>query len=164
MTEQESTDDIIHSSVDVAHRRGLVQTGDIVIVVAGIPTGVSGTTNMLKVHIVGDVMLHGKGMVGGRVCGRVCNVLTLSDLESTFCEGDIIVAKMTTRDMLPYMRRATAVVVESSDEDCHASVTCQALGVPLFMDETQTALHMLKDGMTITVDADQGFIFNGIVK
>ena len=164
MTEQESTDDIIHTSVEVAHRRGLVKTGDIVIVVAGIPTGVSGTTNMIKAHIVGDVMLHGKGMVGGRVCGKVCNVLTLSDLESTFSEGDIIVTKMTSKEMLPYMRRATAVVVESTDENCHASITCQALGVPLFMDQTQTALHMLKDGMTITVDADQGFIFNGIVK
>ena len=42
-------------------------------------------------------------------------------------------------------------------------VTCQALGIPVFMDKFALSVHMLKDGMTITLDADKGFIFNGIV-
>ena len=62
------------------------------------------------------------------------------------------------------MRKAAAVVVESTDENSHAAVACQALGIPLFMDRTGLCVHMLKDGMMITVDAAQGFIFNGIVK
>ena len=49
------------------------------------------------------------------------------------------------------------------DENCHASVTCQALGIPLFMDRTGLPVHMLKSGMVITVDADAGFVLNGIV-
>ena len=78
-------------------------------------------------------------------------------------DGAIIVTKMTTSDMLPYLRKASAVVVESTDENCHAAVACQALGLPLFMDRTGQAFHMLKSGMLVTVDAEQGFIFNGIV-
>ena len=164
MTMCEDTDNLIRSSVEVAHNQGLVKTGDVVIVVAGIPTGVSGTTNMIKAHIVGDVLLRGIGVGEGRVSGNVCNVTTPSDLASTFKEGNIIVAKMTSKEMLPYMRKAAAVVVESTDENSHAAVTCQALGIPLFMDRTGLCVHMLKDGMMITVDAAQGFIFNGIVK
>lgn len=160
----EDTDAMIGNAVDVAHARGLVKTGDVVIVVAGVPTGVSGTTNLIKAHIVGNVLLRGVGIGTGRVCGNVCNVTTLSDLASSFRDGQIIVAKMTSREMLPYMRRAAAVVVESTDENSHASVTCQALGIPLFMDRSNLSVHMLKDGMTITVDADQGFVFNGVVK
>ena len=155
---------MIRSAVEVAHNQGLVKTGDVVIVVAGIPTGVSGTTNMIKAHIVGDVLLRGIGVGEGRVSGNVCNVTTPSDLASTFKEGNIIVAKMTSKEMLPYMRKAAAVVVESTDENSHAAVACQALGIPLFMDRTGLCVHMLKDGMMITVDAAQGFIFNGIVK
>ena len=164
MTMCEDTDNLIRSSVEVAHNQGLVKTGDVVIVVAGIPTGVSGTTNMIKAHIVGDVLLRGIGVGEGRVYGNVCNVTTPSDLASTFKEGNIIVAKMTSKEMLPYMRKAAAVVVESTDENSHAAVTCQALGIPLFMDRTGLCVHMLKDGMMITVDEAQGFIFNGIVK
>lgn len=164
MTMCEDTDEMIRSAVEVAHNQGLVKTGDVVIVVAGIPTGVSGTTNMIKAHIVGDVLLRGIGVGEGRVSGNVCNVTTPSDLASTFKEGNIIVAKMTSKEMLPYMRKAAAVVVESTDENSHAAVACQALGIPLFMDRTGLCVHMLKDGMMITVDAAQGFIFNGIVK
>ena len=160
----EGTDELIHHAVDVAQKQGLVKTGDVVIIVAGIPTGVSGTTNMIKAHIVGDVLIRGVGIGEGTVHGRVCSVTTLSDLAATFRDGDIIVAKMTTREMLPYMRRASAVVVETNDENSHAVVSCQALGIPVFMDKFALSVHMLKDGTTITVDADNGFIFNGIVK
>ena len=163
MEMSENTDEMIGTAVDVAYQAGMVKTGDIVVVAAGVPTGVSGTTNLIKAHIVGNVLLRGVGVGAGRASGQVCSVNTLSDLESGFKDGAVIVTKMTTSDMLPYLRKAAAVVVESTDENCHAAVACQALGLPLFMDRTGQACHMLKSGMLVTVDAEQGFIFNGIV-
>ena len=163
MEMQDNSDEMIEAAVDVAHKAGLVKTGDVVIVVAGVPAGVSGTTNLIKAHIVGNVLLRGIGVGEGKVSGHVCNVTTLADLESDFKEGDIIVTKMTGKEMLPYMRKAAAVIVESTDENSHAAVTCQALGIPLFMDRTGLPVHMLKSGMVITVDADAGFVLNGIV-
>ena len=160
----EGTDELIRNAVEVAHKAGLVRTGDVVIVVAGIPTGVSGTTNMIKAHIVGNVLIRGVGIGEGKVYGRVCNVTTLSDLAANFQDGDIVVAKMTTKEMLPYLRKASAIIVETTDENSHAVVTGQALGIPVFMDKFALSVHMLKDGTSITVDADNGFIFNGIVK
>ena len=62
----------------------------------------------------------------------------------------------------PYMRRASAVVVESTNPECHAAVACQAMGIPMMMDRSYQAVHMLKSGMMITVDANEGFIYNGI--
>ena len=62
------------------------------------------------------------------------------------------------------MRRASAVIVETKDENSHAVVSCQALGIPVIMDRFHVAVHMLKDGTTVTVDAATGYIFNGIVK
>ena len=163
MKMQNNSDEMIEAAVEVAHQAGLVKTGDVVIVVAGVPAGVSGTTNLIKAHIVGNVLLRGVGIGEGKVSGHVCNVTTLADLESDFKEGQIIVTKMTTKEMLPYMRKAAAVIVESTDENSHAALTCQALGSPLFMDRTGLPVHMLKSGMVITVDADAGFVLNGIV-
>ena len=163
MEMSENTDEMISTAVDVAYQADMVKTGDIVVVAAGVPTGVSGTTNLIKAHIVGNVLLRGVGVGAGRASGQVCSVNTLSDLESGFKDGAVIVTKMTSSDMLPYLRKASAVVVESTDENCHAAVACQALGLPLFMDRTGQACHMLKSGMLVTVDAEQGFIFNGSV-
>ena len=157
----DSTDELIEGSVAAAEQMGLVKPGDVAIVVAGIPTGVSGTTNLIKAHIVGNVLLRGDSLGNGTATGRVCAVNMLSDLESNFREGDIIVTKMTTSAMLPWLRKAAAVVVEGTDRNSHAAITCQALGIPLFMDRTDQAVHMLKAGMHITVDADEGFIYNG---
>lgn len=159
-----NTDDMLQGAVDVAEAAGLVKTGDIVIISAGVPVGVAGTTNLIKAHIVGNVLLRGVGVGEGKAHGRVCNINTLADLESNFKDGDVIVAKGTNPSMLPYMRKASAIVVEGTDESSHAAVAGQALGVPVFLDRTLQAAHMLKQNMVVTVDADEGFIYNGVVE
>ena len=154
------TDDLIAGAVSAAESAGYVKAGDIVIISAGVPTGVSGTTNLIKAHIVGNVLLRGIGIGSGAASGRVCIVNTLSDLESSFNPGDIVVTKMTNASMLPYLRQASAVVVEGTERECHASITCEALGIPLLIDRTCQAVHMMKNGMIITVDAAKGYIVN----
>ena len=159
-----NTDDMLQGAVDVAEKAGLVKTGDVVIISAGVPVGVAGTTNLIKAHIVGNVLLRGVGVGEGKAHGRVCNINTLVDLESNFKDGDIIVAKGTDPATLPYMRKASAIVVEGTDMSSHAAVAGQAIGIPVFLDRTYQAQHMLKQGMIITIDATEGFVYNGVVE
>ena len=63
---------------------------------------------------------------------------------------------MTTSEMLPYRRRASAVVVESTNPECHAAVACQAMGIPDDDGRSYQAVHMLKSGMMITVRCERG--------
>ena len=46
-----STDDLIHHAVQKAVEADLLKNGDLVVITAGVPLGVSGTTNLMKVHI-----------------------------------------------------------------------------------------------------------------
>ena len=48
--EKKSTDELFSHAVEVAVKNGLVNRGELVVITAGIPLGVSGTTNMLKVE------------------------------------------------------------------------------------------------------------------
>lgn len=48
--EKENSDELFSHAVDVAKKNKLVSKGDIVVITAGIPLGISGTTNMLKVE------------------------------------------------------------------------------------------------------------------
>ena len=55
------TDTLFERAVDAAEKTGLVESGDLVVITAGVPLGISGTTNMMKVHVVGHVLLTGDG-------------------------------------------------------------------------------------------------------
>lgn len=50
--EKENTDELFDHAIDMAEKHGLVEKDDLVVITAGIPLGISGTTNMLKVHMV----------------------------------------------------------------------------------------------------------------
>ncbi len=52
MDEKESTDELFDCAVKAAEAAGYISKGDVVVLTAGIPLGVAGTTNMLKVDEV----------------------------------------------------------------------------------------------------------------
>ena len=58
LTEKETdTTDLFHHAVDAAMSCGYIRKGDLTVLTAGVPVGHSGTTNMIKVHVVGEKIL-----------------------------------------------------------------------------------------------------------
>lgn len=161
MPSSSNTDDMVQSSVDAVRDAGFLSDGDIAIITAGVPTGVSGTTNLIKVHVVGDVLLRGKGVGTASASGRVCVAHKASDLGNRFSPGDVLVTCMTTNEMLPMIRKASAIIVEGDDLTCHAAVVGCALDIPVILDGSMQATHKLKDGMSVTVDPNCGYVYNG---
>lgn len=47
---QKTTDEMFLNAIDEAKKTGIVKAGDLTVITAGTPDGVSGTTNVLKVH------------------------------------------------------------------------------------------------------------------
>src|SRR5690606_31485661 len=58
----DNTDEMLQKSVDIATETGIVKNGDVVVITGGVPVGMSGTTNLIKVHIVGDILVKGTGV------------------------------------------------------------------------------------------------------
>ncbi len=54
ITEKTSTDELFSAAVEAAEAHRLVQDGDLVAITAGVPLGVSGTTNLMKVEKIGS--------------------------------------------------------------------------------------------------------------
>jgi pyruvate kinase len=158
-----NTDEMIDASVKAACDAGYLNNGDVVVISAGVPTGVSGTTNLIKVHIVGDVLLRARGVGEASAHGRVIVAHNASDIGNRFQAGDVLVTHMTSNDMLPLIRQASALIVEGSNPSCHAAVVGMALGIPVILDDSEQATRMLRDGMRVTVDPTTGFVYNGEV-
>lgn len=158
--EQENTDKLFDHVVATAKNNGLVNDGDLVVITAGSPIGMAGTTNLLKVQLVGNVLVSGTGASKGSACGNVCVCKTPEELEKSFSEGDVLVMPETSNALLPYLKAASAIITERSGMNSHAAIAGMALDKPVIIG-AQNATRILKSGTTVTVDATRGIVYSG---
>ena len=157
-----STDDMFDVAAKVAKEQGYVKDGDLVIIVAGVPVGDSGTTNLMKLQIIGSKLAQGLGVGNGSVVGKTVVVNSAEEAISKTNEGDILVAKNTDPDYMPAIKKASGLVVEASGLTSHAAVVGLSLGIPVVVGVTD-ATEKIAGGTTVTVDARRGAIYQGEV-
>ena len=107
----------------------------------------------------GEVLISGLGATPGKASGNVKTVTKLDQLDKV-AEGDIIVAQMTTPDMVPAMKRASGIVTDEGGTTSHAAIVSRELGVPAVVG-TETATSELEDGQLVTIDGEKGTVEAG---
>jgi pyruvate,water dikinase len=107
----------------------------------------------------GDVLLDGLSGSPGSGTGAV-RILEDSTETERVEEGDVIAASMTSPDMVPAIRRASALVTDEGGMTSHAAIVARELGVPAVLG-TGEATAVLSPGDVISVDGDQGVVRAG---
>ena len=158
--ESATTDEVISNSIEAAINSGYVKEGDLVVITAGIPVGLSGSTNLIKVQTIGKVLLTGTGIGGKSISGKVCIANNEAELLAKFDDGDILVCRNTDKDMVKFMERAGAIVTEDGGLTSHAAIVGLNLDKPTIV-RAQDATKILKDGDIVTVDSATGQIYKG---
>jgi pyruvate kinase len=158
-----NTDEMIDKSVEAAVGAGIARNGDIVVITAGVPVGQTGTTNLIKIHHVGDILIKGRGVGDRPAYGRVRILDCAADARQGFEEGSILVASSTDNAMVPCMKRAAAIITRDANPNAHAAVVGVALDIPVIFDAANL-FEVLRDGMYVTVDPRTGYVYNGKAK
>lgn len=161
--ESRLTDDLFDHGVEKALESHLVNNGDVVVITAGIPVGISGTTNILKVHIVGKVLVQGKGVGTKSLTGQLCVAMTPQEAYDKFNDGDILVAPFTNNEFLPIIKRASGLVIEEPGVGSHAATVGLALDIPVIVGADH-ATKILKSGSVVTMDPERGIVYYGMNK
>ncbi|HUW65754.1 MAG TPA: pyruvate kinase [Spirochaetia bacterium] len=156
----EGTDQLIAEAFDVALDAGLIKPGDLVVVSAGVPAGVPGSTNMVRVHTVGDILARGVGIGTGSVTGTVRVARSAQEAESRVQTGDVLVVSSTDREFVPGMAKLGALVTEAAGLTSHGAIVALEYGKPAVVG-VENATSQLPDGVTVTVDARRGLIYRG---
>ena len=156
IAEEKNADLLFEKAVDVAEATGFVSKGDIVVLTGGVPLGVSGTTNLIKVQVAGHILLNGKGANGKKISGNLCVCHEAGDIES-FKDGDIIVAADTTNERMGQMRRASGLIVENEDANSHAVIAGLSLDIPVLI-AAKDAVQVLKSGAYVELDCEKGIV------
>ncbi|MDU1763575.1 MULTISPECIES: pyruvate kinase [Anaerococcus] len=157
------TDELIERAIVGALKENYVQEGDLTVLTAGIPLGVSGTSNLIKVHVIGDIIANGTGVGNKSVSAKVVVGSTKEELEGKFEDGDIIIAKYTDKDINEFMERSSGVIAENGGLTSHTAVVAIHFGIPAILG-VKNITNLLEDGDTITLDPLGGIIYKGEAK
>lgn len=155
--EESNTDDLFEHAVDAAVQNGLVHDGELVVLTAGVPLGISGTTNLMKVHVVGHLLSRGLGLHGGKVVAPLCVIRNLEKDAKNFNTGDVIVCHQTTREMFSMLRKSSAIVLEDDNPEGHGAIAGMSLDIPVIIG-AKNATNILKSGAVVTVDGEKGTV------
>jgi len=155
-----TTDEMFDIAVNGAVESGLVKLGDTVVITAGVPVGRSGSTNLIKIHTVGDLVAKGQGIGSQSATGKVVVANTPEEAIAKAKEGMILVTPSTNRDYMPAIEKAAALITEQGGITSHAAVVGLNLGIPVVLGVSDATKRM-SDGMEVTVYAEIGVIYTG---
>lgn len=161
MTELRDTDSMVHDSVQAAVELGVVKIGDLAVVAAGVPLGVQGNTNMIKVHTVGNAIMSGIGIGDKPVTGYA--KLITEDNASEFKEGDILVVKSLSPDISWILDKAAAIITEEGGLSSEGAIAGLHYNIPVIVG-VEKAIEIIGHCKLISVDPKRGMVYQGKVR
>lgn len=157
---RKTTDALLNNAVATAVETGRVSNGDLIIITAGVPTGEKGTTNMMKIHLVGDEIAKGQGVGRGSVVGHAIVADSASDLEGKDLFDKVIITNSVDETLVPYVEKAIGLITEENGITSPSAIIGLEKGIPTVVGVEQ-ATKEIKNDMLVTLDASQGKVFEG---
>ena len=155
--EEQSTDALFDHAVEAASRTGMIRDGELVVLTAGVPLGISGTTNLMKVHVVGHMLVRGTGVCGDSVTAPLCVTEDYASVAEDFLPGMILVTRQTNKSLLPLVRKAAGLILEDPDPEGHGVIAGMSLDIPVIIGAAN-AMSILKSGAVVTLNAHKGTV------
>ncbi|MDN7063660.1 pyruvate kinase [Lactiplantibacillus plantarum] len=156
----ETTDDMFDLAASKAVELGFAKEGDLILITAGVPVGERGTTNIMKIQLIGSKLADGQGVGDETVIGKAVIATSAQEAIDKAVEGGVLVTKTTDKDYLPAIEKSSALVVENGGLTSRAAVVGISMGIPVIVG-VKDATSVIADGQLITVDSRRGLVYRG---
>lgn len=156
----ETTDDMFDLAASKVVELGFAKEGDLILITAGVPVGERGTTNIMKIQLIGSKLADGQGVGDETVIGKAVIATSAQEAIDKAVEGGVLVTKTTDKDYLPAIEKSSALVVENGGLTSHAAVVGISMGIPVIVG-VKDATSVISDGQLITVDSRRGLVYRG---
>jgi pyruvate kinase len=158
-----STDELFELSIDLSIQKGFVKLGDLVVITAGVPVGRSGSTNLIKVHQIGEMVAKGTGIGLQQATGKVVIARTSEEANKKMTNGAILVCTTTDKDYMPAIEKSAGVITEAGGITSHAAVVALSLGIPVIVG-VENATSLIHEGEEVLLYPEVGVIYSGKAK
>lgn len=144
----------------------LVTNGDLVVVTAGSPFGISGTTNMMIVESIGDVLVRGHRGYGQRVHGNVAVVFSPESKMPYAVRNQVLVITKCDQSYEGLCKEAAGIILQNHIDDVESEKfafhVAQQFEKSLLV-RADAATTILKEGQLITMDPEKALVYKGVV-
>ncbi|MFT4922250.1 MAG: pyruvate kinase [Haloarculaceae archaeon] len=152
--------ELIENSATAAIDAGIAESGETVVVLAGMMTDLEGanTTNTLKVHLAAEILASGRGIHGGRADGSVF-VSTDGDLSGSPDETVVVCPDSFDGELTGDLSKVAAIITADRELTGYPAMMARELDVPMVGGVTES----IPDGTVVTVDGDRGVVYESDV-
>ncbi|WP_429104118.1 pyruvate kinase [Enterococcus faecalis] len=155
-----STDEMFNLASKVSQEEGYASEGDLIIITAGVPVGEKGTTNLMKIQMIGSKLVQGQGVGEEAIIAKAVVAGTAEEAVAKATEGAILVTKTTDKEYMPAIEKASALLVEEGGLTSHAAVVAIAQNIPVIVGAAD-ATSLINNDEVITVDPRRGIVYRG---
>lgn len=155
-----TTDEMFELAAKQAVDLGFAKEGDLILITAGVPVGERGTTNVMKIQLIGSKLLEAQGIGEKSVVANAVIAHSAEEAIAKAKDGMILVVPTTDKEYMPAIEKAAALVVEDGGLTSHAAVVGIAKDLPVIVG-AKDATTTIKDGELVTLDSRRGIVYRG---
>jgi len=155
-----TTDEMFELAAKQAVDLGFAKEGDLILITAGVPVGERGTTNVMKIQLIGSKLLEAQGIGEKSVVANAVIAHSAEEAIAKAKDGMILDVPTTDKEYMPAIEKAAALVVEDGGLTSHAAVVGIAKDLPVIVG-AKDATTTIKDGELVTLDSRRGIVYRG---
>jgi pyruvate kinase len=155
-----TTDEVVHDAVQAALQHGLVREGDLVVITAGTAGSTPGTTNLIKIQLIEEVVARGLGLGDHKVRGRVRKLAPPLPPDLRLNGNDIVVAHALDSSWQHLLLGVGGLVVEEGSLQSYAARLAEEWRLPALIGATG-AYEAMTEGELVVLDPLRGIVYRG---
>ena len=149
-------------AMQIAQEMGFLKQGDLVVQTAGTLTGISGSTDLIKVGLVRKIVARGISIGEKGVTGKARNIENNLDL-SLICSGEILFVSKNLLEKLPFTKTITGIVTDETVDKCYKLFNKNKIKVSTICN-LNTIKNKVTNGELITLQLNEGVIYTGQIE
>ena len=149
-------------AMQIAQELGILKEGDLVVQTAGTLTGISGSTDLIKVGLVRKVVTRGISIGELGVTGKARNIKTNLDL-SLISPGEILFVPKNILMDLPYTKKITGIVTDENVDECYKIFKKNNMKISTICNLSAID-NLVSTGDLITLQLNEGVVYMGQIE
>ena len=149
-------------AMQIAQELGILKQGDLVVQTAGTLTGISGSTDLIKVGLVRKVVTRGISIGELGVTGKARNIKTNLDL-SLISPGEILFVPKNILMDLPYTKKITGIVTDENIDECYKIFKKNNIKISTICNLSAID-NLVSNGDLITLQLNEGVVYMGQIE
>ncbi len=157
VNDESNFEKLIKSILNDCENKNLVDIGDLVVIVSGLPLGKQGTTNMIRIETIGKRRFTGKCIGTEILSGNIVYCDSEIDLKKKEISNKIVVLKNFKEEYASYLKFAKAVVMETEDYNKELRLLSLAYNMVVFQGARGLS-ELLKEGALVEIAGDKNLL------